>query len=139
MAIDIDSSIDMDTMLAPCGAAPNCVCSVYDSALNEAPKWYIEPMTYDTTADNAVEKAFAKLEYVLADLGLSVETADFPLITATASTRILRFVDDLRFVFDVEKGLVHVRSESRVGYYDFVKNRRRLETIRNLFAPATES
>jgi len=47
---------------------------------------------------------------------------------------LLRFVDDVEFLFDSETKTVHFRSASRVGYGDFGVNRRRMEDIRRLVA-----
>ena len=46
---------------------------------------------------------------------------------------IFRFVDDVEFLFDDEKKLIHVRSASRVGYSDLGANRNRVEEIRKRF------
>jgi uncharacterized protein (DUF1499 family) len=46
---------------------------------------------------------------------------------------ILRFVDDVEFLFDRDSQVIHVRSASRVGYSDLGVNRRRVEKIRNLY------
>jgi len=40
------------------------------------------------------------------------------------------FVDDVEFLFDDTAKLIHFRSASRVGYYDFNVNRSRMEDIR---------
>jgi uncharacterized protein (DUF1499 family) len=45
---------------------------------------------------------------------------------------IIRFVDDVEFIFDDETKTVHFRSASRTGYGDFGVNRRRMEEIRSL-------
>ena len=45
---------------------------------------------------------------------------------------LLRFVDDVEFLFDEESKTIHFRSASRVGYGDFGVNRRRMEEIRKL-------
>jgi len=42
----------------------------------------------------------------------------------------LGFVDDVEFYIDGEQHLIHMRSASRLGYWDFGVNRRRLEAIR---------
>lgn len=42
---------------------------------------------------------------------------------------LFSFVDDVEFEFDDEAKLIHFRSASRIGYYDFGVNRRRMETI----------
>ena len=47
---------------------------------------------------------------------------------------LLRFVDDVEFVFDDEAKLIHFRSASRIGYGDLGVNRRRMEGIRSRLA-----
>jgi uncharacterized protein (DUF1499 family) len=44
---------------------------------------------------------------------------------------LLRFVDDVEFLFDDEAKIIHFRSASRTGYGDFGVNRRRMEDIRS--------
>jgi uncharacterized protein (DUF1499 family) len=45
---------------------------------------------------------------------------------------LLRFVDDVEFLFDDEAKTIHFRSASRTGRSDFGVNRRRMEDIRKL-------
>jgi uncharacterized protein (DUF1499 family) len=45
---------------------------------------------------------------------------------------LLRFVDDVEFLFDDDTKTVHFRSASRTGYSDLGVNRRRMERIRSL-------
>jgi uncharacterized protein (DUF1499 family) len=45
---------------------------------------------------------------------------------------LLRFVDDVEFVFDDEAKTIHFRSASRTGYGDLGVNRRRMEELRSL-------
>jgi uncharacterized protein (DUF1499 family) len=42
---------------------------------------------------------------------------------------LFSFVDDVEFEFDDAAKLLHFRSASRLGYYDFGVNRRRIEAI----------
>jgi uncharacterized protein (DUF1499 family) len=42
------------------------------------------------------------------------------------------FVDDVEFLHDPAKGVVHVRSASRLGRRDFGVNRERVERLRAL-------
>ena len=42
---------------------------------------------------------------------------------------LLRFVDDVEFVFDDEAKTIHFRSASRAGYGDFGVNRARMEQV----------
>jgi uncharacterized protein (DUF1499 family) len=44
---------------------------------------------------------------------------------------IFKFVDDLNLSLDSEQNIVHVRSASRTGYYDFGVNRQRIESLRS--------
>ena len=63
----------------------------------------------------------------------------FPRLTAVENSgnylklevrsAIFSFVDDVEFEFDDVAKLIHFRSASRLGYYDFGVNRRRMETI----------
>jgi uncharacterized protein (DUF1499 family) len=47
---------------------------------------------------------------------------------------LIRFVDDVEFVFDEGSKTIHFRSASRVGYGDLGVNRRRMENIRSSLA-----
>ena len=69
------------------------------------------------------------------------ENPRFRLVTSTshylraeARTRWLGFVDDVEFLASESEGLIHVKSASRLGYYDFGVNRRRLERLRQQLA-----
>ena len=66
---------------------------------------------------------------------ITSETDDY--LSATYSTPLLRFVDDVEFRRD--GALWQVRSASRVGHSDMGANRRRVETIRAALATALES
>jgi uncharacterized protein (DUF1499 family) len=46
------------------------------------------------------------------------------------TTRWMKFVDDAEFWFDPARGVVQVRSASRLGQKDFGVNRARIESIR---------
>ena len=68
------------------------------------------------------------------------------IVTATPSylhvefrSALFRFVDDVEFVLDESARLVHFRSASRTGYYDFGVNRRRMEQISDRYLHYTEN
>ncbi len=63
-----------------------------------------------------------------------VESSEFG-IRAEFRSR-LGFVDDVEFRIDEAAGVIHVRSASRSGYWDFGVNRRRVEAIRETFGNA---
>jgi uncharacterized protein (DUF1499 family) len=45
---------------------------------------------------------------------------------------LLRFVDDVEFLFDEATKTIHFRSASRLGHSDFGVNRKRMEQMRAL-------
>ena len=120
------------TTVEQCGSKPNCVSSTsFDFPENEQPSWAIEPLGYDhRTVEGKI--AFEKLVDILKDENMILEI-NYPKINAVATTKIFGYKDDLTFLLLEDQGIIHIRSESRKGYYDFGKNRRRLETIRNKF------
>jgi len=54
-------------------------------------------------------------------------------IHAEFRSSIFRFIDDVEFSFPTDKNIIHVKSASRKGYYDFGANRRRAERLRVTF------
>ena len=59
--------------------------------------------------------------------------AETNYIHAEFRSLIFRFVDDVEFVFPPAEKIIHVKSASRTGYYDFGVNRRRVERLRTTF------
>ncbi|SDW33481.1 DUF1499 domain-containing protein [Marinobacter mobilis] len=113
--------VQADGRLRLCPDRPNCVSS-YDSADDKA--HYIEPFVGGAAA-------WSSLTHVIgAQSSLTIVARQEYYLRAEATTRVLRFVDDLEFLFQPAQGLIHVRSASRVGYSDFGVNRERLERIR---------
>ncbi len=111
--------------LKPCPNRPNCVCSQ-----STDPRHRIEPLQYDIPA----AKAHQKLLKILKNMPRTKvvkEKANY--IHAECKTRFLRFVDDLEFLFDDKDAVIHVRSASRVGYWDLGVNRKRVEQFRQDF------
>ena len=51
-------------------------------------------------------------------------------IYAQSTTQLLKFTDDVEFLVDTSKGIIDVRSASRIGQKDFGVNRARIESIR---------
>jgi uncharacterized protein (DUF1499 family) len=110
--------------LAPPRTTPNCVSSQADPADAEH---YIAPIQYQGSAAQAmatVRKAVEGME------GASVIGQEANYLYAEFRTRLMRFVDDVEFVFDEKAGLIHVRSASRLGRRDFGVNRARVEALR---------
>ncbi len=108
-------------LLKECSDKPNCVSSLS----SQSHKSFIKPLH----ADN-IEVVWDNLQMGLHDLGLTPVTSQENYIHCTAKTPLLKFVDDVEFLLDRENGIIHIKSESRVGYSDLGANRNRVEAIR---------
>ena len=64
-----------------------------------------------------------------------IETADALSVNAVFTTR-MGFQDDVEFVFNPSTQQIHFRSRSRVGLFDFGKNRSRMQIVSERFAQA---
>ena len=113
-----------DGRLARCPDTPNCVCSEYGGDRAH----FIEP--FELPADTAT--ALARMRAAILEQGgkILLERADY--LAATYTTPLFGFVDDLEIRIDAARGLVHVRSASRVGHSDLGANRKRVERLREL-------
>jgi uncharacterized protein (DUF1499 family) len=110
--------------LSPCPSSPNCVST---QAQDESHA--IAPFRYQRTRAEAKEA----LKAIIRSLPRTklVEEDDTYLHYEFTSL-LLRFVDDVEFLFDDEAKTIHFRSASRTGYGDLGVNRRRMEEIRTL-------
>ena len=114
-----------DGRLAPCPDTPNCVSS---QAKDEAHR--MDPIPFDGDADAAL----ARLKAVLAaQPRTAVVEAHGDYLHAECASLIFRFADDVEFVVDRDKKVIHFRSASRVGRSDMGVNRRRMGEIRKAF------
>jgi uncharacterized protein (DUF1499 family) len=116
-------SVESPDKFSPCPNSPNCVSS---QSTNK--KRFIEPLQYTGDIDDARQILINLLENTKRVQLVKVE-ADY--IHAEFRTAIFRFVDDVEFLFPTDKNIIHVKSASRSGYYDFGTNRRRVEWIRS--------
>jgi uncharacterized protein (DUF1499 family) len=88
---------------------------------------YISPLVY--IGDKKV--AYQKLVVIIESYPLArIEAKGKDYIFAEFRSKIFDFVDDVEFLFSLDESVIDVRSASRVGNYDFGKNRRRIEDIR---------
>ncbi len=118
-----------DGRLAPCPAKPNCV-----SSQAADPDHRIAPLPLSGDAAGAMV-TLAKV--VAAQPGASVVTRNDRYLYATFATPLMGFVDDVEFVADPARGVIDVRSASRLGHSDLGVNRKRVEALRAAFAEAT--
>jgi uncharacterized protein (DUF1499 family) len=111
--------------LAPCPDTPNCVCT---QAADDAHR--IEPLAHDGTPEEAMTRLKAALS-ALPRTRIVTETPDY--LHAESTSLLFRFVDDVEFLLDRERKVIHFRSASRVGRSDLGVNRRRMEALRRAF------
>lgn len=109
--------------LEPCSKTPNCVSSIEPIGS----KNYISPLRYTGEKELAYRNLVVLLE---SSPGARIVDKQANYIEAEFKSAIFRFVDDVEFLFSSDQSVIEVRSASRVGYYDFGKNRRRIEDIR---------
>jgi uncharacterized protein (DUF1499 family) len=79
-----------------------------------------------------MEAANALKDAVLSLPRTKLVEADETYLHFECTSLLLRFVDDVEFLFDDETKTIHFRSASRIGYGDLGVNRRRMEDIRKL-------
>lgn len=108
----------VDGRLAPLPNKPNCVSS--ESGTDDDKR--IEPLSAD--------KDTVKAAIISTGGVITAETNDY--ISATYTSKLMRFVDDVEFRRAAELGGEHwhIRSASRVGHSDMGANRKRVERIR---------
>lgn len=116
----------MKKTLAPCPASPNCV-----SSQSRDEKHAIAPLIYKSTCEKAHH---ILLSVIVGQKGSSIIIDSPHYIHAEYRSTLFGFIDDVEFLFDDREEIIHCRSASRSGYYDFGVNRRRIERIRYQFA-----
>ena len=109
--------------LMPCPGSPNCV-----SSQSTDEKHWIEPLSYVCSTEDAM----VTLKEIINSMKRSrIVAEEDRYLHAEFRSALFRFVDDVEFYLVSENGIIHVRSASRTGYYDFGVNRRRVELIRS--------
>lgn len=113
-----------DGELAPC-AARGCVSSRASESAHA-----VRPIAYEGSRD----AARAALLRLLAEMpGVEVVTHSEDYIHARFTSTLLRTVDDLELDLPAFERVIHVRSSSRLDYFDFAANRARVEDLRARF------
>lgn len=114
-----------DGRLPACPVSPNCV----GSEPGEDAVHAVDPLPLPPgrTAPEVVDALVALLAE---EPRAEVLRRDAAFLHAAFRTPTLRFVDDVAFRVDLDQGVVHVRSASRLGHGDLGVNRRRVEGLR---------
>ena len=113
-----------DNRLSPCPSSPNCVSSQSDDG-----KHKIDPIHFTSTPAEAIER----LKKVVRGMKRTTVVRETPDYIHVEFRTFLGFVDDVEFYVDRSQKVIYLRSASRVGYWDLGVNRRRMESIREVF------
>jgi uncharacterized protein (DUF1499 family) len=115
-----------DGLLQPCGPRPNCVCSQATAAAHA-----ISPLSFEGDAQVALQNL---KQIVDLQPGTKLIAGTDHYLRFECTTPLMRYIDDLEFVLDASRSVIHVRSASRVGYSDLGTNRQRVDHIRKQLA-----
>jgi uncharacterized protein (DUF1499 family) len=110
--------------LGSCPSSPNCVST---QAQDEGHS--IAPFRYRKSRAEAKE---ALKEVIRSMPRTKLVEEDEIYLHYEATSLLLRFVDDVEFLFNDETKTIHFRSASRTGYGDLGVNRKRMEEVRTL-------
>ncbi len=112
---------------------PNSVTSQADLWPDHPQIAYSAIAPLKATGDGSAE--MAKIAEALKAMPRTVIVKqDSSYIYAQSTTALLKFTDDVEFALDAGKGIIDVRSASRLGQKDFGVNRARVEAIRSALA-----
>jgi uncharacterized protein (DUF1499 family) len=112
--------------LRACPKDKNCVTSQDRSDIAH----FLEPIRHD----GDVPRAKQALREILGELPrTSFVTEGETYWHVEFRSVLFGFVDDVELLFDPTEPVIHIRSASRVGTYDWGVNRRRVERIRQMF------
>ncbi|MDP3090801.1 MAG: DUF1499 domain-containing protein [Nitrospira sp.] len=113
----------MATRSLTCPSSPNCVST---QAQDEGHA--IAPFRYRKSRAEAKESLKAMVQ---AMPRTRLVEEDESYLHYEFTSLLLRFVDDVEFLFDDENKTIHFRSASRTGHSDLGVNRKRMEEIRS--------
>lgn len=116
------SQSESDSLFDPCPPSPNCVSTEAESQAHYVPPFVLAVSTIDGWRE--VHRAVGRLPRTR----IVQESGHY--LRAECKSSFFRFVDDLELRLVESEGIIAVRSSSRVGYFDFGVNRKRVEKLR---------
>lgn len=117
--------------LKDCPFSPNCVSSQSQSFIHG-----VRPIEYQSTAVEALQQ----IKQVMLNMpGCKLVEQEENYLHLEYTTPLCKFVDDVEVCLDDTKHQIHIRSASRVGFWDLETNRRRVSKIRKAFAQQTNA
>ncbi|MEO7939744.1 MAG: DUF1499 domain-containing protein [Burkholderiaceae bacterium] len=120
-----------DGRLAPPAPTPNSVSSQADLYPDNPQQKFaqIAPLPFVGNGEAAMTKLVSVIRQ-MPRTKIVIEQPDY--IRAEFQSRLMHYTDDLELWLDRDKGVIQVRSASRMGESDLGVNRERVETLRTL-------
>lgn len=122
----INTKVQADSAELPCPESPNCVSSLVSGKQN------IPPLYFHNTDNTQIKERLVNT--LQSWPNAEVISSNEQVVITVFTTPWLKFKDDLILIIRPD-GRVDVRSSSRIGYYDFGANRRRVELLRTTLTP----
>jgi uncharacterized protein (DUF1499 family) len=119
--------------LKPPSPTPNSVSSQAGLYPDHPQREYAQIAPLPLRGGSAPASMLALATVLGAMPGIAVVEQRPDYLYAQATTRWLKFTDDLEFWFDPARGAIELRSASRLGGKDFGVNRQRIEAIRTSY------
>lgn len=116
------SHSESDSLFDPCPPSRNCVSTEAESEIHYVAPFVLAVNTIDGWRE--VHRAVGGLPRTR----IVQESGHY--LRAECKSSFFRFVDDLELRLVEPEGIIAVRSSSRVGYFDFGVNRKRVENLR---------
>ncbi len=105
--------------LSPCPDKPNCINSEYPKKINS----YLPAFEFPEKQN---EQIIGLSKTVLEKMGAHIISQNEYYLSATFTSALFRFVDDVELRVAPHSHQLHFRSASRMGYSDFGVNRQRI-------------
>ncbi|MCA1058038.1 DUF1499 domain-containing protein [Rossellomorea aquimaris] len=103
----------------------NCVSTIDLTSYHRIAPLPINGGVEDTKEQ--IHKALNQFDHV------EIEEEQSHYVHAVFTSKWLKFKDDLEIYIDESANLLHMKSGSRLGYYDFKVNRNRVEQFKSFF------
>jgi len=107
--------------LAPCPDSPNCVSTQSKDSSHAMP-----PLPYLNSGKDSMDRLVSVVRQMKR---ATIVSATPSYLHVEFRSALFRFVDDVEFLMEDSARLIHFRSASRTGYYDFGVNRKRMKEI----------
>jgi len=114
-----------DGHLLKCPDTPNC----FNTEIKDHAGHYISPIKIPEKTSNSL----FILKDIIRNMGGIIQVENENYFSATFSSSIFGFVDDLEIRIDTKNKIIHVRSASRVGRSDLGVNKKRIMLIKQLY------